>query len=56
MAGTPHFNAADDDGWWAGDYGERICTLTYDADSREIAVALRANRKEDSATRGADRR
>ncbi|HWX32130.1 MAG TPA: hypothetical protein VNZ53_32455 [Steroidobacteraceae bacterium] len=39
MACTPHFNTKDDGGWWADDYGKRICTWTYDANSMEIAVA-----------------
>jgi hypothetical protein len=36
MAYTPHFNEADDGGWWTGHYGERICEWTYD--KREIRV------------------
>jgi hypothetical protein len=39
MACTPHFDSTGLGGWWADDYGKRICTWTYDADSREIAVA-----------------
>jgi hypothetical protein len=39
MACTPHFDSAGLGGWWADDYGKRICTWTYDTVSREIAVA-----------------
>ena len=35
MACTPHFDSTGLGGWWADDYGKRICTWTYDADSRE---------------------
>ena len=42
MALTPHFNTADDGGWWAGDYGERICIWMYDAESNEISVTCGA--------------
>jgi hypothetical protein len=38
MAFTPHFNAADDGGWWAAHFGERICQWTYDPTTREIRV------------------
>jgi hypothetical protein len=38
MAFTPHFNAADDGGWWDAHYGERICQWTYDPTTREIRV------------------
>jgi hypothetical protein len=38
VAYTPHFNTADDGGWWGGDYGERICQWTYDTESNEISV------------------
>jgi len=37
---TPHFNSADEGGWWAGDYGERICEWTYDPSAREIRVKI----------------
>jgi hypothetical protein len=39
MACTPHFEGSGLNGWWADDYGKRICTWTYNADSRELAVA-----------------
>ena len=39
MACMPHFDGKGLGGLWADDYGKRICTWTYDADSREIAVA-----------------
>lgn len=40
MAYTPHFNAADDGGWWGGHFGERICQWTYDAPTRQIRVSI----------------
>jgi hypothetical protein len=40
MAYTPRFNTNDDGGWWAGDYGERICEWTYDTPSGELRVTI----------------
>jgi hypothetical protein len=40
MALTPHFNSADDGGWWGGDYGERICQWTYDTSTGELRVTI----------------
>jgi len=42
MACTAHFNDEDSGGWWADDYGKRICKRTYDAESNEISVTCGA--------------
>jgi hypothetical protein len=43
MAYAPHFNSADDGGWWAGHYGERICEWTYKPATRELCVTCAGN-------------
>jgi hypothetical protein len=41
MAMKAHFDKESLNGWWAGDYGERICEWTYFASTREIDVRCR---------------
>lgn len=38
MTMKAHFDNDSLNGWWAGDYGERICGWTYVASTREIDV------------------